>query len=223
MQPGGRALGRVAARAQQERRVHAVEKRLPGCLVAGHRRGEPDQVIGIRDAIRTQAVQHGEGRRTLAAQPLGLCRPEQLRQRLEDRARMVRIVALERERSRPVAGYPVRRRPEEPERRVRAGDAAAAQAVAVPPDVAALGVRPQEALRAAPHARIVGIGLQEAERFVQRTDFAGRAQPCARESCHPFELARGQAVAVTARDARESGCQPAAPSPHGSILAGALR
>ncbi len=101
---------------------------------------------------------------------LGRYRFEQLRQCVQNCARMFRILGIDHERSRPAGRNPARRGPEKTIRRVGPRDAGACESGPVTPEIGALTELLQYAAYESSHAAIVRVRIEETEQLVEPKD-----------------------------------------------------
>ena len=112
---------------EDEWRIDAVEKRFAREVVPGHRRDEADEEVRIGESAGPDLVEDRERRLLQAPEQFRLRRLEELRQRVENRLRMLGIFAVDPERAGPGLRNPEGGRPVESIRCLGSRDAAACQ------------------------------------------------------------------------------------------------
>mgnify|MGYP003693653669 CR=1 FL=1 len=132
--------GVLPAGLQHERRVDAIEKCLARRVIARHRGDQSDEPVRIRHGARPQRIDHVDFRVRDSPQKLRLCRRQELRKRVQDRAFMIRVRRA-RWKARPARSVrSTARSARKTVRRVRACDARAGERCAMPPQVAAIAI-----------------------------------------------------------------------------------
>ena len=140
------------------------------------------------------------------------------RQQVLEQTLVLEGLPVDRQPLRPAAREPGRHRREEPKPDLGAGNTAVGELRAMAAEIAAAVEAQEHALDPVEHARVVGIGAQEAERLVKVGDLGRSAKGVALERAEQRKLPRRAVAAVLQAEAVERGelrCRVVAGAPVG--------